>query len=554
MRRPGTCRCRVLMPALLSLALLWGCGGGNAGSNALRLEQPVEVTQPPVNNPNVPPPVGNGTPELLTTGPIGPTPGNPSQLLALTDVDVGVGVGGTQDAEVVREVVGNGYVPYPEALTYEAYFNDYDLSLPSTGCELALCPVLACGVLSPDGTGLPGSGFYVQLGFDSRYTQYPLPDPPKDIVFVADVSGSMREHIGVEYRTLKIDLLKSTLLKVFDVLNPEDRVGLITFSSSASLQRNLTALGNGESASSIVQQWEANGGTNMEDGISKGLGLFEMVQQSEGRLQRIVLLTDALPNIGATNPSSFMGMIGEAAKGGIGLTLVGFGINFGADLVYQISSLPGGISLYIDGDEAASRFADEFLFNITPVATEFNFIVSSPLADTMEIYGIPGKANLHDPLENSIGGLFLNSEGGGGVFFRTGLSTAYEAEGDIISLAYHYRDLGGTEISGEISLDYGDSPSGQSGIPVSHYDAVSKGMALVRYIQTFRQAIEFYADGSTTAAVSLADDLANWFDSQGELFSGEPHYPEDVNAISSLAENMRNSAEILVPDPSGIFY
>lgn len=528
MKTPRKYRHRILPAAILSFALLWGCGGGGADRSA---EQ------------------------LLNTGPpAGPTPGNPPQNFGMVDGDLGVGVGGTQDAEVIREVVSNGFIPYPEAVTFEAYFNDYDLSLPSAGCALALCPMLACGVLSPDGSGLPGSGFYIQLGFDSRYTEAPLPNPPKDIIFVADVSGSMNEYIGIESQTLKIDLLKSTVRKIFKVLDSEDRVGLVTFSSSASVKRNLVFLGDGTSASAIVQQWKADGGTNMEDGIQKGIALFESAPQMVGRLQRIVLLTDALPNIGATSPSDFMGMIREAAEAGIGLTLVGFGINFGADLVYQISSLPGGISVYIDGQEAAARFAVEFLFNITPVATEFTFTVSSPLEGSMEIFGIPGKADFRDPLENSIGGLFLNSEGGGGVFFRTDLATASEAEGSLIRLSYRYRDLGGSEISGEISLDYDDFPSGQSGIPASGHAAVRKGIALVRYVQTLRQAVQFYANGSTAAAVSLAGDLANWFDSMEELFSGEPHYSEDATVISTLAENMSNSATVLVPDPSGIFY
>ena len=116
-----------------------------------------------------------------------------------------------------------------------------------------------------------------------------------DYVFVLDISGSMQGE--------KIRTLCNGVGKVLGKMSQNDRFKIVTFEHTA---KDLTS-GWVNASEANVRSWiekvkaiQANGGTNLYAGISKALNNLDA-----DRATSIILVTDAVTNVGVVKPESF---------------------------------------------------------------------------------------------------------------------------------------------------------------------------------------------------------------------------------------------------------
>jgi Ca-activated chloride channel homolog len=118
-----------------------------------------------------------------------------------------------------------------------------------------------------------------------------------DIVLVVDVSGSMEEN-G------KLDQAKAGLGAFLQRILPEDRVGLVTFSSGAQIVVEPAPLGENRVAlDDAIQAMRPTGKTAIYDGLLAGkqaLDALPAPENGEERIKAIVLLTDGEENASKT--------------------------------------------------------------------------------------------------------------------------------------------------------------------------------------------------------------------------------------------------------------
>ncbi len=118
-----------------------------------------------------------------------------------------------------------------------------------------------------------------------------------DIVLVVDVSGSMEEN-G------KLDQAKAGLGAFLQRILPEDRVGLVTFSSGAQVAVEPAPLGQNRVAlDDAIQAMRPTGKTAIYDGLLTGkqaLDALPAPENGEERIKAIVLLTDGEENASKT--------------------------------------------------------------------------------------------------------------------------------------------------------------------------------------------------------------------------------------------------------------
>ncbi|MEO7910643.1 MAG: VWA domain-containing protein [Roseiflexaceae bacterium] len=114
-----------------------------------------------------------------------------------------------------------------------------------------------------------------------------------DIVLVVDVSGSMEEN-G------KLDQAKAGLGTFLQRILPEDRVGLVTFSSGAQVVVDPAPLGQARvQLEDAIQAMRPTGKTAIYDGLMTGkqaLDALPVAEDGEERIKAIVLLTDGEEN------------------------------------------------------------------------------------------------------------------------------------------------------------------------------------------------------------------------------------------------------------------
>ena len=115
-----------------------------------------------------------------------------------------------------------------------------------------------------------------------------------DYCFVLDISGSMQSKMGT---------FKKGVMKAVEMLKPEDRFRLVTFSSNASelTRRWLPASDeNRIKAQKMIDSLQSGGSTNLYAGLSLALNDLD-----DDRAVNIILVTDAVTNTGVVNPVEF---------------------------------------------------------------------------------------------------------------------------------------------------------------------------------------------------------------------------------------------------------
>lgn len=110
---------------------------------------------------------------------------------------------------------------------------------------------------------------------------------PLNFSLVLDVSGSMAGE--------KINTVKRAVKAIIERLQADDVVAVVTFGSHSKVITKSQTVTAKEALKKQIDQIEIRGSTNMADGIKEGIAQVKQ-QKSNDRANRIILLTDGLPD------------------------------------------------------------------------------------------------------------------------------------------------------------------------------------------------------------------------------------------------------------------
>ncbi len=131
------------------------------------------------------------------------------------------------------------------------------------------------------------------------------------------------------------------------------------------------------------------------EGYKKAIELFEGDEDSQENIHenRIIFLTDAMPNVGVTDSKSLLGMTkhyGERHKYKIYTSIIGVGIDFNTDLIEQITKVRGANYMAVHSNkEFKKKINEEFKYMVSPLVFNLNLDVSTEgnQFEIEEIYG-----------------------------------------------------------------------------------------------------------------------------------------------------------------------
>ncbi len=148
-----------------------------------------------------------------------------------------------------------------------------------------------------------------------------------DIVLVVDTSGSMEGE--------KLDQVKAGLGTFLQRIVPEDRVGLVTFASSAQVAVPPAPLSQSRTPlDTAIQDMRAEGKTAIYDALLVGKqALDQLPPSNEERIKAIVLLTDGIDNSSTT---SFDQLKQQFDETGISIFPVAYGDDADTDALQKI--------------------------------------------------------------------------------------------------------------------------------------------------------------------------------------------------------------------------
>ncbi len=172
--------------------------------------------------------------------------------------------------------------------------------------------------------------------------------PPANLVFLLDTSGSMSSPD-------KLPLVKEAMRRLVQRLGEKDRVAIVTYAGNARVALESSPCHLRTPILTAIDALQSGGSTNGAGGIREAYRLAAEGFLKDG-INRVILCTDGDFNVGVTSESELVRLIQEQAKGGVFLTLLGFGTgNLQDDRLEAIADKGNGHYHYIDSLDHADR-------------------------------------------------------------------------------------------------------------------------------------------------------------------------------------------------------
>ncbi len=243
-----------------------------------------------------------------------------------------------------RRFLRDGYLPDKDSVRVEEYVNYFDQGYAS--------PKDVGFAIHLDGGPTPfvenDSYQMIRIGLQSYTPPRNEARPPANLTFVIDVSGSMN-------REDRLGLVKESLLLLVDNLNPEDQVGIVVYGSRGEVILEPTAVEESDTIRQAIDRLVPTGSTNAAEGLTLGYDLARRAY-SPNAINRVILASDGVANVGPSGPDSILELIGDEARNGIQIVTVGFGMgNFNDVLMEQLADDGDGFYAYVDDVREAER-------------------------------------------------------------------------------------------------------------------------------------------------------------------------------------------------------
>ncbi len=203
---------------------------------------------------------------------------------------------------------------------------------------------------------------YVRVGLTGCHVQQEKERCPVNIAIVIDKSGSMSGE--------KIQKAKEAAILALHRLKSSDIVSVVLYDSQVRVLVPATKMTDREMVINKIRQISAGGSTALYDGVKTG---SEEVKKFSSReyVNRVVLLSDGLANVGPETPEELGKLGAKLVDQGISVTTIGLGLGYNEDLMCRLAEKSdGGHYFAEDADELASVFDHEFGRALSVVAQD----------------------------------------------------------------------------------------------------------------------------------------------------------------------------------------
>jgi Ca-activated chloride channel family protein len=210
--------------------------------------------------------------------------------------------------------------------------------------------------------------------------------PPTNLVFLLDVSGSMRA-------SNKLPLVQQSMRLLVEEMTEDDRVSIVTYASNAGVRLGSTLGSKKQEILNAINGLRAGGSTNGEGGIRMAYDEANR-HYFQGGANRVILCSDGDFNVGKSSDGELVELIQEKAASGVFLSVFGFGMgNLKDGKLEKLADKGNGHYGYIDNlNEARKVFRDELVGTLYTVAKDVKLQVEFNPA-TVGAYRLIGYEN-----------------------------------------------------------------------------------------------------------------------------------------------------------------
>ncbi|MFZ5825123.1 MAG: vWA domain-containing protein [Bacillota bacterium] len=174
---------------------------------------------------------------------------------------------------------------------------------------------------------------------------------PLNVAAVVDRSGSMHGP--------KLDYTKQALAFLVDQVAPQDYLSVVAYDDQVKTVMDSVHITHKDALKAELARMESGATTNLSGGLATGMQQIAR-QAREKQVNRVLLMTDGLANVGVTDPATLVGWARGWRERGLTLSTLGVGDDFAEDLLVALAEAGGGNFHYIaDPDKIPAIFAQE---------------------------------------------------------------------------------------------------------------------------------------------------------------------------------------------------
>lgn len=177
--------------------------------------------------------------------------------------------------------------------------------------------------------------------------------PPLNVALVVDQSGSMQGK--------KLTHAREAAHTIVDMLEPRDRLTMVGYSSRARVRFTPRRLDGSavERAHRVIRRLDANGGTNIEQGMRRAQNALAS-SRTDDTIDRVILLSDGKPTVGRSGVEGLGRLAEQSNERGASVTTMGVGVDYNEEIMMEMANLGGGNYYFIDApSKVVSMFQKE---------------------------------------------------------------------------------------------------------------------------------------------------------------------------------------------------
>jgi Ca-activated chloride channel homolog len=379
---------------------------------------------------------------------------------------------------------------------------------PPEAARLTLGAQLGLPVLLADRKQLT----FLKIGLAGVAREAGVRRAPINVAIVLDRSSSMSGD--------RLDKAKQAASLVVEELGADDIVSVVAYNDTVSVIVPAVQARNPAEITGQIAGLEASGTTALFAGVAKGAHeVSKYVEQN--RVNRVVLLSDGMANVGPSSPGELSELGQALAKQGISVTTIGLGDGYNEDLMVALARASDGNHAYArSADDLGRIFKLEFASQADVVARDVRLTVRfadgvrpvRALGREAEITGSVVSARVNELYPNQERYLLLEVEmpvGAAGQ--RKPVATVDARYVDPVSRVSR-------TVSSSVDVGFSDSASEVD----SHLnkDVMSTGATLVAN-EANKQAVTLRDQGKTDEAVALLENNAVFLEQKAREYGNE---------------------------------